>query len=251
MSGKNFLFDVGTIMWRDWTVLKRRLKKFIFSRLVTPILYLVAFGWGLGRSINIDGGSYLDFLVPGIIALNTMNVSYMSATTIHAEKIYHKSLEEYLLAPISPLAYVVGKIFSAIIRAGISTTLILFAAIFFGAELNFLSNFGRATEFLLVIILNSIIFSGVGFCAALRVQTFEELAQVNTYLLMPMSFLCGTFFSTSQLPEFVKFFIEILPLTHTSELLRNGFNFFSLMILIFYAAILIFFSCRELKKLSI
>ena len=247
MSEK-FLFDVGTIIWRDWTVLKRRLKKFIFSRLVTPVLYLVAFGWGLGRNINLDGGSYLDFLVPGIIALNTMNVSYMSVTTVHAEKVYHKSLEEYLLAPISPLAYVVGKIFSAIIRAGISTALILGVAIFFGAGLNFFSDFGRAAGFFLVIILNSIIFAGVGFSAALRVQTFEELAQVNTYILMPMSFLCGTFFSTSQLPEVVKFFIEILPLTHTSELLRNGFNFFSLAILIFYAAILIFFSCRELSR---
>ena len=247
MSEK-FLFDVGTVIWRDWTVLKRRLKKFIFSRLVTPILYLVAFGWGLGRNINLDGGSYLDFLVPGIIALNTMNVSYMSVTTIHAEKVYHKSLEEYLLAPISPLAYVVGKIFSAIIRAGISTALILGVAIFFGAGLNFFSDFGRTAGFFIVIILNSIIFAGVGFCAALRVQTFEELAQVNTYILMPMSFLCGTFFSTSQLPQAVKFFIEVLPLTHTSELLRNGFNFFSLSILIFYAAILIFFSCRELSR---
>lgn len=250
MNKENFLFDVGTVMWRDWTVLKRRLKKFIFSRLVTPILYLTAFGWGLGRSINLDGGNYLDFLVPGIIALNTMNVSYMSATTIHAEKVYHKSLEEYLLAPISPLAYVVGKISSAIIRAGISTALILCVAFLFGAGLNFLADFERTAEFLFVIILNSIIFSGVGFCAALRVQTFEELAQVNTYILMPMSFLCGTFFSVDRLPEILKFFIEILPLTHTSELLRNGFNFFSLIILIFYAGILIFFSCREFKKLS-
>lgn len=237
-------------MWRDWTVLKRRLKKFIFSRLVTPVLYLTAFGWGLGKSINIDGGNYLDFLVPGIIALNTMNVSYMSATTVHAEKVYHKSLEEYLAAPIYPLAYVVGKIFSAIIRAGISAALILGVAFLFGAELNFLSNFEKVTGFFLVIILNSAIFASVGFCAALRVQTFEELAQVNTYILMPMSFLCGTFFSVERLPEFLKFIIEILPLTHACELLRNGFNFFSPAILIFYATILIFFSCREFKKIS-
>ena len=247
---ENFFIDVATVMWRDWTVLRRRLKKFIFSRLVTPILYLIAFGWGLGRSINLDGGSYLDFLVPGIIALNTMNVSYMSVTTVHAEKIYHKSLEEYLLAPISPLAYVVGKISSAIIRAGISTALILSVAFFFGASLNFFSSFERATEFLIVVVLNSVIFSGVGFCAALRVQTYEELAQVNTYILMPMSFLCGTFFSTSQLPEIVRLIIEILPLTQTSELLRNGFNFFSISILIFYAAVLIILSCREFKKLA-
>ncbi len=223
--------------------MRRRLKKFILSRLVTPILYLVAFGWGLGKNITLDSGSYLDFLVPGIVALNSMNVSYMSATTIHAEKIYHKSLEEYLSAPISPIAYVVGKLSSAILRALISTGLILCVAIIFGA------NFKLSPEFFFVVILNALIFAGVGFCAALRVQTYEELAQVNTYFLMPMSFLCGTFFSTAQLPEFVRLAIEFLPLTHTSFLLRSGFDALSMAILIFYAAALIFLSCREFEKL--
>lgn len=238
-----FFFDAGTVFWRDWIVLRRRLKKFILSRLVTPVLYLVAFGWGLGRSITLDGGSYMDFLVPGIVALNSMNVSYMSATTVHAEKVYHKSLEEYLSAPISPLAYVAGKLSSAVLRALISTALILCVAAVFGAKLNL------SAEFLPVVILNAVIFAGVGFCAALKVQTYEELAQVNTYLLMPMSFLCGTFFSTAQLPEFVRLAIEILPLTHTSALLRTGFDAVSLAVLIFYAALLVFLSCREFEKL--
>ena len=240
----NFFFDVSTVVWRDWIVLRRRLKKFILSRLVTPVLYLVAFGWGLGKNINLESGSYLDFLVPGIIALNTMNVSYMSIITIHTEKIYHKSLEEYLSAPISPVAFVIGKLSSAVLRALISTALILCVAILFDASLNFLS-----ASFLFVVILNSVIFAGVGFCAAMHVQTYEELAQVNTYALMPMSFLCGTFFSTAQLPEIVRWLIEILPLTHTSALLRYGMDLTSLAILIFYAVTLLILSCREFKKL--
>ena len=242
--------DIETVMWRDWVVLRRRLKKFILSRLVTPILYLVAFGWGLGRSITPESGTYLDFLVPGIIALNTMNVSYMSATTVHAEKIYHKSLENYLSAPIEPTAFVLGKILSAVIRAFISTGLILLIAVMFDAQLNFLLDFGRVTGFFTVIFLNSVIFASVGFCAAMYVKTFEELSQVNTYFLMPMSFLCGTFFSTSQLPNTIRFFIEILPLTHTSEMLRHGINFTSLIILILYSAVLIKISCRAFKNLS-
>ena len=248
MDLNQFISDIETVMWRDWVVLRRRLKKFILSRLVTPILYLVAFGWGLGRSITPESGTYLDFLVPGIIALNTMNVSYMSATTVHAEKIYHKSLENYLAAPIEPAAFVTGKIFSAVIRAFISTALILVIAVMFGAQLNFLSDFVSAAGFCTVIFLNSAIFAAVGFCAAMYVKTFEELSQVNTYFLMPMSFLCGTFFSTSQLPDVVRIFIEILPLTHTSEMLRYGINFTSLAILILYAVFLIKFSCRAFKK---
>ncbi|MBR5913029.1 MAG: ABC transporter permease [Selenomonadaceae bacterium] len=242
--------DIETVMWRDWVVLRRRLKKFILSRLVTPVLYLVAFGWGLGRSITPESGTYLDFLVPGIIALNTMNVSYISATTVHAEKIYHKSLENYLSAPIEPTAFVIGKILSAVIRSFISTGLILVIAAMFDAQLSFLFDVGRAAGFFAVIFLNSMIFASVGFCAAMYVKTFEELSQVNTYFLMPMSFLCGTFFSTSQLPDFVRFFIEILPLTHTSEMLRHGINFLSLIILILYAAVLIKISCKSFKNLA-
>ena len=46
------LYDIWTVFWRDWVVLKHRMIKFILSRMVAPILYMVAFGWGLGRSIN-------------------------------------------------------------------------------------------------------------------------------------------------------------------------------------------------------
>lgn len=239
--------DVATVMWRDWIVLRRRLKKFILSRLVTPVLYLVAFGWGLGRNINIASGSYLDFLVPGIVALNTMNVSYMSVTGVHAERVYHKSLEEYLSAPIEPSAFVIGKILSAVVRALISTALILGVALSFGASLNF---FASPVNFLVVVVMNSIIFASICFCAALKVQTYEELAQVNTYLLMPMSFLCGTFFSTAELPPSVRFVIEILPLTHTSQLLRDGFNLPSMLILAAYAILLLWLATRLFKRLS-
>ena len=237
--------DIATVMWRDWIVLRRRLKKFILSRLVTPVLYLVAFGWGLGKNINLASGTYLDFLVPGIVALNTMNVSYMSITTVHAERVYHKSLEEYLSAPIEPAAFVIGKILSAVVRALISTALILGVALSFGAGLNF-----EPVTFLSVVVLNSIIFGSVCFCAALKVQTYEELAQVNTYLLMPMSFLCGTFFSTAELPPAVRVVIDLLPLTHTSCLLREGFNLSSFIILSAYAVALLWLAIKMFRRLS-
>ena len=117
----------------------------------------------------------------------------------------------------------------------------------FGASLKF---FAEPLNFLIVVALNSIIFASVCFCAALKVQTYEELAQVNTYLLMPMSFLCGTFFSTAELPPVVRFLIELLPLTHTSLLLREGFNLPSLLILSGYAIFLLWLATRLFKKLS-
>ena len=209
------LYDIWTVFWRDWIVLKRRLMRFILSRMVAPMLYLVAFGWGLGRSIQVTGGSYIDFLVPGILALNSMNISFNSVTPVHAERIYHKSLEEYLVAPVCPYSVVIGKVLAAVLRGLISSTIIVVLAWMFGAH------FSITPLFLFVLILNCVIFAEIGFFAAMTITTFEEMGQVNTYILLPMSFLCGTFFTTSTLPDFVRWFIELLPLTHTSYLLRG------------------------------
>ena len=88
------LGDIWTVFWRDWVVLRRRLTKYILSRMVSPLMFLVAFGWGLGRSIDVGAGSYLDFLVPGLLAMNSMNISFNSIISVHAERIYHRSLEE-------------------------------------------------------------------------------------------------------------------------------------------------------------
>ena len=212
--------DIITVFWRDWIVLKRRLTKFILSRMVAPILYMTAFGWGLGRSITVENGSYLDFLVPGILALNSMNIAFNSITPVHAERIYHKSLEEYILAPIEPSAFVIGKIAAAVLRSLISSTLIIVLALMFGAKLSPLLEPSTALMFLSVLILNSIVFAEIGFVAAMTIKTYEEMGQVNTYILLPMSFLCGTFFSTATLPSALRTLIELLPLTHTSGLLR-------------------------------
>ncbi len=207
--------DIWTVFWRDWIVLKRRMTKFILSRMVAPMLYLVAFGWGLGRSIQVTGGSYIDFLVPGILALNSMNISFNSITPVHAERIYHKSLEEYLIAPICPYSFVIGKVLAAVLRGLISSAIILVLAFLFGAH------FQLTPLFLIVLILNCIVFAEIGFFAAMKINSYEEMGQVNTYILLPMSFLCGTFFSTHALPDIVRWLIELLPLTHTSYLLRG------------------------------
>ena len=243
------LMDIWTVFWRDWVVLKRRMTKFILSRMVAPMLYLTAFGWGLGRSIQVTGGSYIDFLVPGILALNSMNISFNSITPVHAERIYHKSLEEYLIAPICPYAFVIGKVLAAVLRGLISSAIILVLAFLFGAH------FTVTPLFIGVLILNCIVFAEIGFFAAMKIGSYEEMGQVNTYILLPMSFLCGTFFSTHVLPTAVRWFIELLPLTHTSYLLRgigSGETIApaSVLVLLLYAVLGFLLNSRAMLRLK-
>lgn len=245
----HYLDDIWTVFWRDFIVLKRRMTKFILSRMVAPMLYLVAFGWGLGRSIEVNSGSYLDFLVPGIMALNSMNISFNSITPVHAERIYHKSLEEYIIAPIWPDAFVIGKVLAAVLRGLISSAIIVLLAMAFGAHLTL------TPLFIIVLILNCIIFAEIGFLAAMKINTYEEMGQVNIYILLPMSFLCGTFFSTHALPDLLRYFIEILPLTHTSYLLRglgtgSEISLLSLLVLVIYALLGLWLGSRAFRKLT-
>ena len=228
------LHDVWTVFWRDWVVLRRRLTKYVLSRMVSPLMVLIAFGWGLGRSIDVGTGSYLDFLVPGLLAMNSMNISFNSIISVHAERIYHKSLEEYLIAPIRPDAFVIGKVAGAVVRGLISSAIIIALSVLFGAH------FTITPLFLLVLVLNCMIFAEIGFLAAMYISTYEEMSQVNLYVLLPMSFLCGTFFSTAALPDLMRWIVEVLPLTHTSHLLRSigmtgEFSVLSLAVVIAYA----------------
>ncbi len=206
---------VWTVFWRDWIVLKRRLGRYILSRMVSPILYLIAFGWGLGRSITVNQGSYLDFIVPGIIALNSMNISFNAVgTPVNMSRLYHKTLEEYMLAPISPASYVVGKVLAGVLRGMISSAVIIVLAFVFGAHL------APDGWFLLALFLNCAVFASLGLVAAMIMNSHEEMSNVNTYVLTPMSFLCATFFAPDQLPAVLRWGIELLPLTHASHALR-------------------------------
>jgi hypothetical protein len=71
------MIDAFSILWSDLTALKRRWPRYLLTTLMSPLLYLVAFGWGLGRGIDMNGTSYLDFVIPGIIALTAMTTSFM------------------------------------------------------------------------------------------------------------------------------------------------------------------------------
>ena len=210
------LRDIWTVFWRDWIVLKRRIGHFILARMITPILYLVAFGWGVGRSVQVGSGNYMDFIVPGVLALYSMNISFTSvATPLNMGRLYHKTLEEYIVAPISAVSFVSGKVLAGVVRGMISSAIIMGLVLLFGVKCHV------TLWFVVALGLNCLIFSSLAIVAAMKVSSHEEMANFSTFVLVPMSFLCATFFSPTNLPHIVKMIIEILPLTHASYALRS------------------------------
>lgn len=226
--------EINTILWREWVFFKKRWLKIISAQVVTPILYLITFGWGIGSNFNLGGMPYLFYIIPGIIGMNTMRASYSYiATRVSVARLHERSFEAYLLSPIRISRLVLGHILAGAIRSMISVVLILLILAPFGALLHL------SITFFLVCFLNSMMFACLGFLAALLIDTHYDLNRFQSFVITPMSFLCGTFFSLSKLPWILGQVIELLPLTHSIRLLRklfiyNKFDGFSFLVMIVY-----------------
>ncbi|MDH7498790.1 MAG: ABC transporter permease [candidate division NC10 bacterium] len=223
--------------YKDLLLLRERLSKFLSSALAAPMLYLVAFGLGLGRRLQMEGLSYLDFLVPGIVAITAMTASFSGvAINLNMSRLYTRTFDAYRTSPVHPYSIVLGHALAGIFRGMISSLGVLLVGLLFGAHL------GLTMGFLFVLLLSTTLFSAFGVLAALVVNSHEDLSLFNTFVIFPMSFLCGTFFSTSGLPPLLRKAIHLLPLTHSSLLLRGlalggPVSFLSVLALIGYAVL--------------
>lgn len=207
--------DAYTILWADLLILKSRSGRYLLTTLISPLLYLVAFGWGLGRGMSVNGTSYLEFVVPGIIALTAMTASFNGAgTRLNVDRLYFRSFDECLMAPISLLSLLLGKALIGVVRGFISSLA------FIAVSLLLAPGFHVGPLFFIELLLTCLVFSFLGVLAALLAKTHQDLATFSSLILLPMTFLGGTFFSLNQVPLGLKIALYALPLTHSSICLR-------------------------------
>lgn len=227
--------EVFAVLWREFIFFKRRFWKITTSAIMTPLLYLIAFGWGLGKDIVIEGATYMHFVIPGIIALSTMNTSFNAvAIRINISKLHEKSFEYYLTSPVNMNLLAFGHVLAGALRGMYAAFLIFLISFIFGIKIYV------DFYFVLICFLNSFLFAAFGYGAALSIESHYDMSRFTTYVMTPMSFLCGTFFSLKNLPPVVKETIGILPLSHTSQSLRDivlkgQFDHKSILVLLIYA----------------
>jgi len=236
------------IFWKDMLLIRKKPWKFLASSMVTPMLYLVTFGWGLGRGMSMGGGTYLDFVLPGLLALSAMNNSFGPvSTSVNVSKLYTKTIEEVLVSPVGPWAIALGRALSGTVRGLFSAFLLLAVGLVAGVHL-ILSPF-----ILVVLVLTAFCFASAGVAAAIVAKSHEDMSNFNSFVIIPMSFLAGTFFSPDKLPEPFRSFILVYPLTHANILLRAlargaAPDVVSIVILAAYAVLFFYLAGRMLKR---
>lgn len=236
-----------TVLWEKHVEFKYEWFKITASALVSPLMYLIAFGWGLGDS-RVNGRPYIQFLIPGIIALSTMNNSFSSVgTSLNVQKIFEKSFKQVVISPTPWWQYLIGQMLGGALRGMYTGCLLLLITIPFDVEMHI------TPMFFLVMLLNGIVFSALGVLAALLARTHSDISRFSTFVITPMTFLCNTFFPLDKMPGAARTIINILPLPHSSGLLRSiaygqAINWQSVLILIIYAALFFVLSLAVTAK---
>ena len=237
MKRNMMLNGIITVLWEKWVEFKFEWKKITASALVSPMLYMIALGWGLGSTSTVTDRPYIDFLVPGIIALSTMNNSFSAVgQPLNVQRLFERSFDQIIISPTPMPAYIFGQMLGGALRGMYSGVLILLLSIPFGASIQL------SLPFFLVMLLNGMTFAALGILSAIVASSHGDIARFSTFFILPMTFLCNTFFPLERVPDFIQVLISILPLTHASSSLRamaygSAPNPLSLAILAIYATV--------------
>ncbi|MBQ8178830.1 MAG: ABC transporter permease [Candidatus Methanomethylophilaceae archaeon] len=210
-----FLKQVYYVAWGDMMFLKHNFANILIMSIMSPLLYLIAFGYGLRTGTTDIGVSYVAFVIPGIVALSSLNSAFSSTSTrMNVQRLYYRSFDEMMMCPLNLGAIVLGKCMLGLVRGIMSCGLLYALGIFLAPELVL------SPLFIGCVLLCCLVFSMLGMAAALIAKSHQSMGTFSSLIILPMTFLCGTFFSVSSLPGVFQAILYCLPLTHASECIR-------------------------------
>lgn len=209
------LHGAGAVYLREMRLFRRRFWRHVTGMAVSPLLYLVAFGAAMGGEPRFDGHTYLEFLLPGLVAMTSMTQAYGTATEINIARFYLHIFEEFQAAPITGAAFVLGEVLSGVTRALVGIVVILGLGALFGVYLH------PGMWFWLAAALNAFAFASLAVLLAMVVKGHGDQAMLSAFVITPMAFLGGTFFPLDRLPEWAQTALLALPLTHASHAIRD------------------------------
>lgn len=237
----SFLSEVYAVAWPDIRFMRRNIVNVLISSLMLPVLYLLAFGYGLNAGdVEIDGHMvpYIDFVIPGIIALTSLSSSFSSTSTrMNVQRLYYRSFDEMMMCPLRNSAIVVGKTVLGMCRSLLSCSLMFIIG--YALEPSMIN---LTPMFVISVLVACFTFSLLGETAALLVRSHQAMSTFSSLVITPMTFLCGTFFSVASLPSVVQGLLYLLPLTEASVCIRAAsldiyaYPFWALGVLILFAA---------------
>lgn len=229
------------IVWEEFITWRKKFWMYIVIYMLSPLIFLVSFGMGVGQRMKMvmpGGVSYLEFLIPGVVALALFNNGMTSVMTrMYYSRIHDKSFESYRLAPTGNFSLWLGYTLSGMMRGLISGLIVLLV-------ISFLAPLRLNPAFFGAVLLTSFCFASFAVMLGLFIRNFDDQALVNELILVPVTYLSGTLIPVERLPELLRPVIWCFPLTPASQLLRStlaGTGFSLKLVLLLVGWIVLFF----------
>jgi len=185
---------------------------------ITTALYFIIFGNLIGSQIgDIDGHKYMDYIVPGLILMAVITNSYGNVVSSFYSAKFQKSIEELLVSPTPNYLILLGYVAGGITRGIIVGIIVTLVAMFF-SNIN-IHSYGLT---LLIFVLTSALFSIAGLINAIYANSFDDISIIPTFVLTPLTYLGGIFYSIDMLPEFWQTVSLANPILYMVDSFRYG-----------------------------
>jgi ABC-2 type transport system permease protein len=207
------------------TLLQKEVRRFlrvpgqtVLQPLISTSLYFVVFGYTLGgRQAQVEGVPYVQYIVPGLVFLGVANNAFLNASSSFFITKIQGTIVDLLVAPLGATELLFGFISGAMVRGLLVGLLTWVVALFFtGAHLV------NVLETALFLGLSAYVFSVLGLLAGIWAEKFEQINFFPTFLMLPLTFLGGVFYSVRGLPEPFRTISLFNPVVHMVEGLRAG-----------------------------
>ncbi len=207
------------------TIVKREIRRYtriwpqtLLPPAITMVLYFVIFGSLIGARIgDMDGFSYMDYIVPGLIMMSVITNSYSNVVSSFFSTKFQRSIEELLVSPVSPHVIVIGFALGGITRGlAVAVIVTLLSMFFTSLQVHHLG------VTVLVITLTASIFALGGFINAVFARNFDDISIIPTFVLTPLTYLGGVFYSINLLSPFWQTLSLANPVLHMVNAFRYG-----------------------------
>ncbi len=217
---------------------------------ITMTLYFIIFGNLIGRRIGtMDGYDYMSYIAPGLIMMSVITSSYGNVVSSFFGAKFSRHIEEMLVSPMSNAAIVIGHVSGGLIRGLFIGLLVTGIALFFTKL-----DVQHPLITISVVVLSSIVFALAGFINAVFAKKFDDISIVPTFVLTPLTYLGGVFYSISLLPEFWQAVSKANPILYMVNAFRYGIlgtsdiDITHAYIMLFAFVVLLFSACVSLMN---
>jgi len=219
MTPQQKFIALRTIVTREVLRFSRIWIQTVLPPMITTALYFIIFGNLIGSQIgDMDGFSYIQFIIPGIIMMSVITNAYGNVVSSFFGSKFQRHIEEMLVSPVPNYIILIGFISGGVARGLVVGFVVTLVSLFF----NPLSIF-NLWVILSMVVLTAILFALCGFINGIYARSFDDISIIPTFVLTPLTYLGGIFYSINMLPEFWQHASLANPILYMINAFRYGF----------------------------